>query len=98
MVVYTQEWPGLARKRCALRHTATELNGVDRPSRVRAGGSMPNTAAALMRGPSFLVAGLPGSLGQASYDARNTRNQQVVVRNVGHSSATGRLGLVLSPL
>jgi hypothetical protein len=45
--------------------------------------SMPNNAAALMRGPSFLVAGLPGSLGQARYNARNSRNQQVAVRNVG---------------
>jgi hypothetical protein len=77
------DWPRLARTRCALRHTATELKCVDTPSRVRAGGSLPNTAAALMRGPSFLVAGLPGSSGQASYDARNARNQHVAVRNVG---------------
>jgi hypothetical protein len=55
------DWTGLARKRYAIRHTATELNCVDTPSRVRAGGSMPNNAAVLMRGPSFLVGGLLGS-------------------------------------
>src|SRR5260370_11253894 len=43
-----------------------------------------------MRGPSFLVAGLPGSLGQASYDARKSRNQQVAVRNVGYRLGPGQ--------
>jgi hypothetical protein len=64
------------------RHSAIERNDEVMPSRGRAYRLLSNNAAQLVRGRQFLVSRLPRSISQASYDVRNTRNQQGLVRKV----------------